>query len=425
MQDQRHIHSPTAELGRSTARKAAARRVLMLLENAAYPFDSRVRQEAQALLSAGYQVTVIGPARNGQRWHEYVDGVSVYRYPAPHEGSGLVNYLREYIYALFMTFVISLFVWMREGFVAVHAHCPPDMFSLIGLWYKMWGKLYVYDHHDLSPEIWETRSGKRSGVLYNVLRFFEWFSCKLADRVVEPNDSYRAVDRERNRIPDSRIVTVRNGPDPKRVRQVPPDEALVATGRPILGYVGVIGPQDGVDYLLRAMKYLRDDYGRDDVLCVIVGDGEAMPMLRDLTRELKLEDQVLFAGIQTGDKLMAHLCAATICVDPDPPNPLNDVSTMVKVAEYMALGKPVVAFDLKETRATAGEAAVYVPGADERAFAAAVAELLLDPERCERMGRIGVQRVAERLAWHHNAANLVAMYNDILAPAERSVEPVV
>jgi glycosyltransferase involved in cell wall biosynthesis len=400
----------------------ASKRILMLLENNPYPFDSRVRQEAQALVAAGYGVTVISPAREGQRWREIVDGVSVYRYPGPREGSSALAFFWEYGYSLLAMFLLSLWVLVVEGFDVVHAHNPPDMLCLIGMWYKMWGKRFVYDHHDLSPEIWEVRSGKRSGLLYRMLCMFEWLSCRVADHVIVTNESYRAIDRERNGVADWRMTTVRNGPDLRRVHQVPPEPWLVATNRPIIAYVGVLGPQDGVDYLVRSMQVLRDECGRDDVLCVIVGSGEMLPALKQLTSDLRLDNQIHFTGRLTGDTLMANLCAATLCVDPDPANSFNNRSTMVKMCEYMALGKPIVAFDLWEHRASAGESALYVPTNNIRAFAAGINELLNDPERQARMSQIALQRIHDGLAWHHSAVRLVNLYNDLLMPDGQRVQ---
>lgn len=400
------------------SRNSNPTRVLMLLENNPYPSDIRVRQEAQALREAGYKVSVISPARPGQPWCEDVHGVMAYRYPGPREGSGVLAFLWEYGYSLMATFLLSLIVWVREGFDVVHAHNPPDLFCVVGLWYKLWGKRFVFDHHDLSPEIWEVRSGKRNGLLYKLLRLFEYLSCRIADRVIVTNESYRRINRTRNSVPDWRITTVRNGPDLQRVHQVPPAPVIVATGRPVLAYVGIIGPQDGVDYLLRAVKYLCSEHRREDLLCLIIGDGESVPALRKLSTELGIYEQVRFTGKLYDDLLMAHICAATLCVDPDPANPLNNLSTMIKITEYMALGKPTVAFDLPEHRASAGEAAWYVPANDERAFAAAVAELLDNPLARERMGQIGVERVRDGLAWHHSAAHLVAMYAS-LRPSPR------
>jgi glycosyltransferase involved in cell wall biosynthesis len=401
--------------------RTTPKRVLMLLENNPYPSDIRVRQEAQALIAAGYEVSVVSPGRVGQAWYEDVDGVRTYRYPGPREGSSVLAFLWEYGYSLMATFLLSLLVWARQGIDVVHAHNPPDLFCLVGLWYKLWGKLFVFDHHDLAPEIWEVRSGKCSGLLYRALRLFEWLSCRVADRVIVTNESYRRINRTRNGVADWRITTVRNGPDLRRVRQVPPDPEVVATGRPVLAYVGVIGPQDGVEYLLQAVKYLRDEHGRDDVLCLIIGDGESVPALWQLSSDLGIGQQIRFTGRLHGDMLMAHMCAANICVDPDPANALNSLSTMIKITEYMALGKPIVAFDLPEHRASAGEAACYVPANDARAFAAAMVELLNDPGRRERMGQIGLQRIHESLSWHHSARNLVEAYDKFFADRTQPV----
>ena len=388
--------------------------ILMLLENNPYPFDVRVRQEAQACIGASYRVSVISPSRQGQPWREIIDGVSVYRYPGPREGHSAIAFLWEYGYSLLAMFILSLFIWLRDDFDVVHAHNPPDIMCLIGIWYKLWGKYFVFDHHDLSPEIWIVRSGEQNSLLYKILRLFEMISYRVSDRIIVTNESYRNIGRERNIIDDTKIVTVRNGPDIHHFHQVEPDALLQATGRPIVAYVGLIGPQDGVDYLLRAMKILRDEYQRKDVLCLIIGDGEVLPDLKRLCCELNLNEQVQFTGPLYGKALMVHLSSASICVDPDPSNPLNDVSTMVKIVEYMALGKPIVAFDLLEHRASAGDAACYVQPNDERAFAMAISALLDDPHRQWRMGQIGLQRVQERFAWHYCAARLISMYDDLI-----------
>jgi glycosyltransferase involved in cell wall biosynthesis len=405
--------------------EAEHNRILMLLENNVYPFDSRVRQEAQALVSAGFGVTVISPGRSGLPFHENLAGVSVYRFPSLYWSGGTVAYLWEYSYSLFMLAVLSAWVWFREGFSVIHAHNPPDILCLVGLMFRVTGKKFVFDHHDLSPEIWEVRSRSKNGLMYRVLQFFERLSCQIADRVITTNESYRRLDNERNGVPLDRIVTVRNGPDPRRVRPIPAKPELVAEGRPIVGYVGTIGPQDGLDYLLRAAHIVRNVHERPDVLFLIVGDGDSLPGLKSLCTELGLDGQVQFTGRLHDDNLISHLCAATICVDPDPANALNVHSTMIKIPEYMALGKPIVAFDLHEHHESAAGAALYVEPNDEAKFAAAICELLEDPGKRARMGAIGMQRVRESLAWSYSAENLVSMYRDLLEPARQAASAAV
>src|SRR2546426_7688204 len=278
-------------------RASAGNRVLMLLENDLYPQDSRVRREARALIAAGYQVTVIGPAGPGQPGYELIDGVRIRRFAAPPDGQGLLGYAREYGQSMLGSFVLSLLALVREGFDVVHAHNPPDTFVLIAALYKLLGKRFIYDHHDLAPEMYDARfPGRGSRLVYRLLVFFEKLSCRLADHVIATNQSYRAVEMARGRVPADRISVVRNGPDPDRLRAVEPDRELRARAKTIIGYAGVMGFQDGVDYLLRALRHLRDDLGRSDFLCVIVGKGDARAGLQVLARQLGLDRQVWFTG---------------------------------------------------------------------------------------------------------------------------------
>jgi glycosyltransferase involved in cell wall biosynthesis len=387
----------------------------MLLENDLYPQDSRVRREARALIAAGYRVTVICPAGPGQSGYEQIDGVHVRRFAAPPDGQGLLGYAREYGQSLLGSFVLSLLALVREGFDVVHAHNPPDTFVLIAALYKLLGKRFVYDHHDLAPEMYYARfPGRGSRLVYRLLVFFERLSCRLADHVIATNQSYRAVEMARGRVPAERISVVRNGPDPDRLRAVEPDRELRARAKTIIGYAGVMGFQDGVDYLLRALRHLRDDLGRSDFFCVIIGKGDARAGLQVLARQLGLDRQVWFTGWVPDAEYRRYLSSADICVDPDPSNPFTDRSTMLKMAEYMALGKPIVAFDLPEHRVTAQEAALYARPNDELAFARAIAELIDDPERRLAMGQLGRRRVETELAWRYSVPSLLRAYRAVL-----------
>ncbi len=397
-------------------KEAAGKRILMLLENSSYPQDARVRHEAKSLTKAGFCVSVICPAAQGQPIREMWDGVHVYRYPAPPGGNGFVGYLWEYGYSMVATFIISFFVFLHGGFDIIHAHNPPDTFVLIAAWYKLFGKRFVFDHHDLSPEMYYARlKGEGNRLVYQALVFFERLTFRFADHVIATNQSYKAIAMQRGGVPEQRVTIVRNGPDLNRVQSVPPDPELRKKATTIIGYVGDMGFHDGVDYLIRAIAHLVYDLGRNDVLCVIVGKGDAVSGLKALTTELGLDAYVWFTGQVSDADLFRYLSTADICVDPDPSNPFNDRSSMIKMTEYMTLGKPIVAFDLPEHRVTAQGAAVYARANDEFDFARALAQLMDDPERRQAMGSFGRRRVETELAWCHSVPNLLEAYRRLLA----------
>lgn len=394
--------------------ESAGLRVLMLLENCPYPQDVRVRHEAEALAAAGHRVTVIGPAAQGQPRREVVNGVRVYRFPAASARGGLVGYLREYGWSLVLIGVLSVVVAVREGFDVVHAHNPPDLLALIAGFWRLLGRRFVYDQHDLCPEMYDARygAGARPSVR-RMLGISERLAYRLADRVIVTNESYRAVALARGRVPPERITIVRNGPDPDRWRPVPPDPGERRDGKTLIGYAGVLGAQDGGDALLRALVHLVFDLGRTDFRCVIIGDGDALPGLRALADQRGLAPYVEFAGWLSGDALLRRLAALDIGVEPAPCNPYTDRSTMIKVMEYMALAKPVVAFDLTEHRVSAGDAAAYARPGDELDFARQIAALMDDPPRRQRMGAVGRARVEASLAWPHQREHLLALYAEL------------
>jgi len=380
--------------------KASAGRVLMLVENNPYQIDIRLKHETRTLVEAGYRVSVICPRPSGGRLHEVADSVHLYQFPAPSAGDGFLGYLWEYSYSMIAAFVISLFIFLREGFDVVHVHNPPDTFFLTAAFYKLFGKRFVYDHHDLAPEMYRARfKGGGTRVVYRALVLLERLSCRLADHVIATNESYKTVEMERGRVPAERITVVRNGPHLEVEQCTEPDPALQQRASTILGYVGVMGPQDGVDCLLRALYHLIYDLDRRDVFCVIVGKGSMLPELKALAEELHVEEYVWFTGWIPDEDLIRYLSTADICIDPDPSNSFNDRSTMIKVMEYMTLGKPIVAFDLPEHRVTAQDAAVYARPNDEFDLARQIASLMDDPERRQRMGRIGRERIKTELAW--------------------------
>ncbi len=424
---------------------SAGKRVLMLLQNCAYPQDDRVRREAKTLVAAGYQVSVISPKWSVQVWTEVVEGVHVLRFPPPPPAGGLAGYLWEYGYSMAVMFAMSLLVWIGEGFDILHAHHPPDTFVFIAAFYKLFGKRYVLDHHDLAPELYDARfGGNGRPALFRVLVWLEKLACRLADHVIATNQSYKAMEMQRGGVPEANITIVRNGPDLNELRVADtPHQSLpttlttqgaepgpgaehpaadlpssgleqnarLRTGKTILGYVGVIGFQDGVDYLLRALRHLAGDFGRRDFQCILVGHGDAVPGLKALTQQLALGEYVSFTGwVDEQSEVARYLSIMDVCLAPEPSNPFNDRSTAAKVMEYMAFGKPVVAFDLPEHRFSAQDAAVYARPNDELDFARQIVLLMDDPVRCERMGRVGRVRIETELAWSQQSKQLLQAY---------------
>ncbi|MFF4470354.1 glycosyltransferase family 4 protein [Streptomyces sp. NPDC001599] len=392
-----------------TAGDRPGRRALILVENLSVPFDRRVWQEATTLRDAGWEVHVICP-RGSKRDTEaeaVVDGVRIHRYPLRAATGGPAGYLREYGAALWHTARLA----RRVGPVdVVHACNPPDLLFLPALWLKRRGARFVFDQHDLIPELYLSRFGRGKDLLYRAVCALERWTYRAADVVLATNESYKDVAiRRGGRRPDD-VFVVRSAPATDRFQPVPPEPEL-KRGKPhLLCYLGVMGPQDGVDYALRALAKLRDEVGRTDWHAVFVGSGDAFDAMVELSRSLGLDDQVRFTGRIPDADLVRHLSTADVCLSPDPRNPLNDVSTMNKVLEYMAMGRPIVSFDLREARVSAGESALYAPANDEAAFARLVARLLDDPDERARMGKIGQERVTGRLSWSNSQAALLAAY---------------
>lgn len=392
----------------------------MLLENSTYPLDVRVRNEALALIGAGYQVSVICQRGRGEPWRELVDGVRVFRYPAPPQGRGLASYFLEYGYSFLAAFVLSLMVWVRPGFDIIHAANPPDTPVFLALFYKLFARRFVFDHHDLAPEMYLARTGHHPGRLaYRTLLWCEKMSFRFADHVIATNQSYKEIAMRRGEVPEERITVVRNGPVLERLHLVQPDSRLRSRGRVILAYIGVINLQDGLDYLLRALQQLVTTLGRTDFYCVVIGKGSALAELKTLASRMGMEPYVWFTGFIPDQDVLRYLSTADICLDPDPANGFNEYCTMIKMMEYMTLGKPIVAFDLPEHRVTAAEAALYARPNDELDFARQIAALMDDPERRAAMGQIARQRIETDLAWPHQAERLLAAYRTLNGAAGR------
>ena len=400
------------------------RHILILVENLSVPADRRVWQESRALVDAGFEVTVICPtgANHDREREAVIEGVRILRYPLRTSSGGLLGYLREYTAALWHTLRLAIKVRRAGRIDIVHACNPPDLLFLIALALRPGGTRFVFDHHDLVPELFVSRFPGGGRLLYRLTSYAERLTFAAADAVISTNESYQRVAIERGKMSADRVAVVRSAPDLSRFVEREPDVSL-RRGKPyLLAYLGVMGPQDGVDYALRALQLLRDEIGRDDIHCVFMGAGDAFDEMVALSEQLGISDMVDFPG-WAGDELIQRcLSTADVCVSPDPQNPFNDVSTMNKVVEYMAMGRPVVSFDLAETRVSAGDAAVYVDDNDELAFAKAIDALLQDPERRRQMGELGRRRVQQELSWEVSRRTLVRFYEQLLGADTREAK---
>ncbi|MFN8483687.1 MAG: glycosyltransferase family 4 protein [Anaerolineae bacterium] len=395
-------------------------RVLMLVENNAYPFDTRVRAEAESLTAAGYRVTVVCPGETGQRPHEVLDGVSVYRFAAPQAGHGVVSYAWEYLYATLALLAYFVYLLARHGFDVVHAFNPPDTVCIIGLLTRLLGKKFVYDHRDPSPDLYASKFGRDSGPIYATLIGLERLCCRCANLIIAPNEYCRELELARHHVPAHRITVVHNGPKLDRFVPRPPAPAVRRLAPHIIAFVGHISAQDGIEYLLRALRHLRFDLGRQDFFCLIIGPSDDEDGLSRRVRELGLSQSVRLTGkIPFGDTLLAYLSAADICVEPAPSSPLNNIATFVKVMEYMAVGKPIVAFDLPGNRFLAGAGALYARANDPADFAAKLAQLMDAPAVRQAMGRAGRERVRDRFAWDKSAEALLDAYHRLTGVGPR------
>lgn len=390
-------------------------RILMLLENESYPEDCRVLLQAQSLVAAGYQVSVICPTdKNSTRFVETIDGVPVYRYPKPPHINGFLGYLFEYGYSMLMQFLYTVYLFLRRGFDAIHMHTPPDMNAIIPVFFKLFGKKFVYDLHDLSPELYlAQRNGDGNKIVHGLLLQFERFASRTANVLIATNETQRDVQIQRCGAAGAKCFVVRNGPNDSFLRDVSPKHELRHSGRMNIGYVGVIGVQDGVDYLVRAVHLLATEFRRTDFQVIIVGGGPAVGELKSLVKTLGLLDLFYFSGMIPFSEVPSYIAAFDVCSTPDPSNSYNDSCTTIKTMEYMAMGKPVVCFETSENIKTAGEAALYADNNDVKQYAALLDRLLDDVDLRERMGQIGRSRVLNGLTWNHQATQLILAYDKL------------
>ena len=392
-----------------------APRILIIVENLPVPFDRRVWQEACALRDAGYQLSVICPVGKGyEKRHEVLEEIHIFRHPLPLEAKGALGYLIEYSAALFWEFVLAWKVLWQRGFDVIHACNPPDNIFVIGFFFKLFGKKFLFDHHDINPELYEAKFGRRD-LFYRMLLIWERWTFKAADVSIATNESYRGIALRRGRMPPDRVFVVRSGPNLERLQILPPDEALKKGRGYLVGYVGVMGKQEGIDYLLRAVRHIVYALQRQDIHFGLVGGGTELEAMQAYARELGVEDYVTFTGRVPDRQLLEMLNTADICVNPDVANEMNDKSTMNKVMEYMALGKPIVQFDLTESRYSAQDAALYAAKNDEIDFANRIVQLLDDGELRQKMGSFARQRIENELEWRYEVPKLLAAYDALWA----------
>lgn len=389
----------------------SAGKVLIIVENLPVPFDRRVWMEATTLQRAGYEVSVICPVGKGyEAEYEVLEGVHVYRHPLPPEGHRAAGYLREYAVATGWEFRLALRVWRERGFDVIHVCNPPDLMFMVAAFFKaVHGVRVVFDQHDINPELYEAKYGRRD-VFYHALVAAERATFKTADVVISTNESYREIALSRGRKHPDDVFIVRSGPDLGKFRPKPPNPAYRNGRRHLVGYLGVMGQQEGIDLLLHAIHHLVSVNQRYDIQFMLIGSGPAIADLKVLATQLGIDDVVEFAGRVPDAELLERLSSCDMCVNPDPKNPFNDRSTMNKILEYMALSKPIVQFDLMEGRRSAAGASLYAKANDPQDLAANIVELLADPFRGAQMGHEGRLRMEDALSWSHQAPRLLAAY---------------
>lgn len=403
--------SATSNLDRiRAARPLAGRRILIVVENLPLPFDRRVWHEARTLTAAGAEVSVICPTGKGyEARYEKIDGVHIHRHPLPLDARGASGYLLEYGAALWHEMRLALKIRRARGFDTIQACNPPDLMFLVALPFKWFcGARFIFDHHDINPELYEAKFGKR-GFFWKLMVMFEKLTFRAAHVVISTNNSYRDIAMTRGDKAAEDVFVVRSGPDLGRLEVTPPDPKWRNGRDHMVGYVGVMGDQEGIDLLLEAAREIVFDMSRD-VQFVLVGGGPALDGLKAEAARLGLANHVTFTGRAPDPELFSALSSADVCVNPDRVNPMNDKSTMNKILEYMAFSKPIVQFEVREGRYSAGDASLYARPNDTADMAAKIVALLDDPARSAEMGALGRERVESELNWDHQAETLVAAY---------------
>jgi len=390
--------------------------ILIIVENLPVPFDRRVWQEANTLKDNGARVSIICPKmKDYTASYEVINGIEIYRHYLPFEARGTVGYLLEYSVALFWQFFLSWRIYFKRRFQVIHGCNPPDLIFLVAICFKFFGVKYVFDHHDINPELYIAKFNKK-GFFYKMMVLFERLTFATADFSIATNESYKAIAISRGKMAEDKIQVIRSGPKLDRLKLLPPDNQFFKGKKYLVGYVGVIGEQEGIDLLLESVKFIVSV--RKDVQFAIVGGGSDLEKTKQLSSNYGLNDYVDFYGRVPDDLLIAILNSADICVNPDKPTEMNNLSTMNKIMEYMALKKPVVQYDLKEGRFSAQEASLYARCGDTIDFANKVIQLVDDPELRTKMGTYAYNRVLNELSWDYEKEKLIKFYSRILFKRE-------
>jgi len=399
--------------------KSAARgyRVLIIVENLPSPFDRRVWQEARSLTAAGYTVSIICPKGKGfDKSYEELEGVAIYRHSLPIEAAGALGYALEYFWALVAEFYLSFKVLWQRGFDVIHACNPPDTIFIVGRFYKLFGKKFLFDHHDINPELYEAKFNRKD-FFYRILLTLERWTFNTADVSIATNESYKKIAIERGGMCADKVFVVRSGPDLRRLKLLTPNPQRKNGRRYLVGYVGVMGKQEGIDLLLAAVHHIVFKLNRHDIQFGLVGGGTELQAMQDLAVQLQVSEFVTFTGRVPDDELLEMLNSADVCVNPDVANAMNDKSTMNKIMEYMALGKAIVQFNLTEGRVSAQEASLYADNNDAVDLANKLVGLLDDEPLRQKMGQFGRDRVTNSLSWDYEVPRLLAAYETLFRNA--------
>lgn len=390
-------------------------RILIIVQNLPVPFDRRVWLECQALTSAGYRVAVVCPKGKGDPGYEVIDGVEIHRYRPYAPGGSKLSFVAEYAYSFLATAWHTLKARRNGRFAVIQACNPPDIFWPIALAFRLERTKFVFDHHDLCPELFLSRFEHPPALPFKGLLWLERRTFRTARHVISTNESYRQIAIERGGKSPGDVTVVRTGPNPDRLKRGPADEELKRGRKHLVAYIGVMGPQDGVDIAVRAAGIIVREFGRDDIAFTLIGSGDCYDELVALRDELNLQGHVEFTGRAPDELVTKIMSTASAGLSPDPKNPLNDVSTMNKTMEYMAFELPVVAFDLRETRVSAQDAAVYVTPNDVHEYAKALVGLLDDEAARAQLGKLGRARVEDDLAWSHQERAYLGVYQRLTA----------
>lgn len=391
--------------------RTARKHVLIIVQNLPLPTDRRVWLECTALRDAGWEVSAITPMAPGDLPYRELEGVHLYKYPSPNTSVATFSYVKEFAYCWLQTARLAMRIWRKRRFSVIQACNPPDTFWLLALLFRPRGVRFVFDQHDLCPEVYLCRPHNR--LLLRATYWLEHMAHRVADRVISTNESYRRVALDRGGVPPDRVTIVRTGPDDERMRRGEPHPELRRGRDHLAVYLGIMGPQDGLDVLIDAIDHFVHALGRNDCTFAVLGSGDSWQDVRRQVQRLGLEDYVYLPGRVRDDVIFPHLSTADVGLCPDPPSLLNDASTMNKTMEYMSFEVPLVAFDLRETRFSAQDAGVYVSSGSPADFAVALADMLDDPVDRKRRGALGRERVENVLAWRHQRDGYVSVYESL------------